>query len=52
MDDVPELQTVRLRHPGGDMDVDVRLDVESQVEEVVVPRTARRLFEDMVYHLG
>ncbi|CAD0093659.1 unnamed protein product [Aureobasidium mustum] len=50
--DMPELETVRLRHPGGDMDVDVRLDAESQVEEVVVFRTARRLFEGKVYYLG
>ena len=52
MNDVPELETVRLRHPGGDMDVDVRLDAKSQVEEVVVFRTARRLFEGKVYYLG
>ena len=52
MSDVPDLETVRLRHPGGDMDVDVRLDAKSQVEEVVVFRTARRLFEGKVYYLG
>jgi 2-methylaconitate cis-trans-isomerase PrpF len=52
MDVVPELETVRLRHPGGDMDVDVRLDDKSQVEEAIVFRTARRLFEGKVYYLG
>jgi 2-methylaconitate cis-trans-isomerase PrpF len=52
MDVVPGLETVRLRHPGGDMDVDVRLDVKGQVEEAVVFRTARRLFEGKVYYLG
>ncbi|CAD0083811.1 unnamed protein product [Aureobasidium vineae] len=52
LDNVSELETVRLRHPGGDMDVDVRLDAKSQVEEVIVFRTARRLFEGKVYYLG
>ncbi|KAI4744931.1 hypothetical protein E4T50_04697 [Aureobasidium sp. EXF-12298] len=51
-DEVPEVKTVRLRHPGGDMDVDVRVDTNDQVEEVVVFRTARRLFEGKVYYLG
>ncbi|KAH0363265.1 hypothetical protein KCU65_g7498, partial [Aureobasidium melanogenum] len=51
-DDVPGIETVHLRHPGGDMDVDVRVDTKSQVEEVVVFRTARRLFEGKVYYLG
>ncbi|KAK5999889.1 hypothetical protein QM012_004977 [Aureobasidium pullulans] len=50
--DAPEIETVRLRHPGGDMDVDVRTDAKDQVEEVVVFRTARRLFEGKVYYLG
>ncbi|KAI5196086.1 hypothetical protein E4T38_08672 [Aureobasidium subglaciale] len=52
LDNVPALETVRLRHPGGDMDVDVRLDAKEQVEEVIVFRTARRLFEGKVYYLG
>ncbi|KAG9965728.1 hypothetical protein KCU61_g1373, partial [Aureobasidium melanogenum] len=51
-DDAPRIETVRLRHPGGDMDVDVRVDTNNQVEEVVVFRTARRLFEGKVYYLG
>lgn len=50
--DTPEVETVRLRHPGGDMEVDVCLDAEKQVEEVAVFRTARRLFEGKVYYLG
>jgi len=42
---------VSLRHPGGDMDVDVLLNGEDQAEEVTVFRTARRLFEGTVYYL-
>jgi 2-methylaconitate cis-trans-isomerase PrpF len=45
------LNRVNLRHPGGDMDVDVLLDGEEQAEEVTVFRTARRLFEGTVYYL-
>lgn len=46
------LEQIKLRHPGGDMDVDVRLGAEGQAEEVTVFRTARRLFEGTVYYLG
>lgn len=45
------LNRVNLRHPGGDMDVDVLLDGDSQADEVTVFRTARRLFEGTVYYL-
>lgn len=50
-------ETVKLRHPGGDMDVEVRLGtggVQDQdvVEEVTVFRTARRLFEGNVCFLA
>ncbi|THY29744.1 hypothetical protein D6D01_03454 [Aureobasidium pullulans] len=51
-DEKPDVETVRLRHPGGDMEVNVRLDADKQVEEVAVFRTARRLFEGKVYYLG
>lgn len=42
---------VKLRHPGGDMDVDVLLNGNDQADEVTVFRTARRLFEGTVYYL-
>ena len=45
------LNRVNIRHPGGDMDVDVLLDGENQAAEVTVFRTARRLFEGTVYYL-
>ncbi|KAK4506534.1 hypothetical protein PRZ48_000266 [Zasmidium cellare] len=45
------IQTVPLRHTGGDMDVDVRLSGNGSIEDVTVFRTARRLFEDKVYYL-
>jgi 2-methylaconitate cis-trans-isomerase PrpF len=45
------LNRVNLRHPGGDMDVDVLLNGENQADEVTVFRTARRLFEGTVYYL-
>ena len=45
------LDSIRLLHPGGDMEVDVLLDSEQQAEEVTVFRTARRLFEGTVYYL-
>jgi len=44
-------QCVPLRHPGGDMDVDVRLSLDGSVHDVTVFRTARRLFEGRVYYL-
>lgn len=45
------LNRVNIRHPGGDMDVDVLLGGDNQAEEVTVFRTARRLFEGTVYYL-
>jgi 2-methylaconitate cis-trans-isomerase PrpF len=45
------LNRVNLRHPGGDMDVDVLLNGDNQADEVTVFRTARRLFEGTVYYL-
>ncbi|CZT23383.1 related to DUF453 domain protein [Ramularia collo-cygni] len=45
------VEKVHLRHPGGDMDVDVHLSGEGEVEGVAVFRTARRLFEGKVYYL-
>ena len=45
------LDSIKLLHPGGDMEVDVLLDAEQQAEEVTVFRTARRLFEGTVYYL-
>jgi 2-methylaconitate cis-trans-isomerase PrpF len=45
------LNRINLRHPGGDMDVDVLLNGENQADEVTVFRTARRLFEGTVYYL-
>lgn len=42
---------VILRHPGGEMDVDVQLNDAQEAEEVTVFRTARRLFEGTVYYL-
>ena len=45
------LNRVNIRHPGGDMDVDVLLDGNNQAEDVTVFRTARRLFEGTVYYL-
>jgi len=45
------LDSIKLVHPGGDMEVDVLLDSEQQAEEVTVFRTARRLFEGTVYYL-
>jgi 2-methylaconitate cis-trans-isomerase PrpF len=45
------LNSIKLLHPGGDMEVDVLLDGEHQAEEVTVFRTARRLFEGTVYYL-
>jgi len=50
-------ETVKLRHPGGDMDVEVRLGTggvqdQDTVEEVTVFRTARRLFEGNVCFLA
>jgi 2-methylaconitate cis-trans-isomerase PrpF len=45
------LNRVNIRHPGGDMDVDVLLNGENKAEEVTVFRTARRLFEGTVYYL-
>lgn len=47
-----DLEQIKLRHPGGDMDVDVRLGTDGEAEEVTVFRTARRLFEGTVYYLG
>lgn len=43
---------VTLRHPGGDMDVDVCLGKDMEVEDVTVFRTARRLMEGRVYYLA
>lgn len=48
--DIP-MQTVPLRHSGGDMDVDVRLTGEGSIEDVTVFRTARKLFEGHVHYL-
>lgn len=45
------LNRVNLRHPGGDMDVDVLLNTEGEADDVTVFRTARRLFEGKVYYL-
>lgn len=45
------LQSVPLRHSGGDMDVDVRLGWDRNIEDVTVFRTARRLFEGKVHYL-
>lgn len=45
------VEKVRLRHPGGDMDVDVHLSGDGEIEGVAVFRTARRLFEGKVYYL-
>lgn len=45
------LQTVPLRHAGGDMDVAARLSNDGSIETVTVFRTARRLFEGKVYYL-
>jgi 2-methylaconitate cis-trans-isomerase PrpF len=42
------VETVRLGDAGGDMDVDVRISAEEHVEEVMVFRTTRRLFEGKV----
>lgn len=44
-------ERVAIRHTGGDMDVDVSLDMYNRAEEVTVFRTARRLFEGTVYYL-
>lgn len=44
-------ERVAIRHPGGDMDVDVSLDEYNHAEAVTVFRTARRLFEGTVYYL-
>ncbi|KAM0719974.1 hypothetical protein Q7P37_004109 [Cladosporium fusiforme] len=44
-------ERVAIRHPGGDMDVDVSLDTYNHAEAVTVFRTARRLFEGTVYYL-
>lgn len=46
------VQTVGIRHAGGDMDVDVQVNsVDGTVEDVTVFRAVRRLFEGRVYYL-
>lgn len=48
---IPGVEEIKLRHPGGEMDVKVNLSPNGQVDGVAVFRTARRLFEGTVYYL-
>lgn len=45
------IETVRLRHSGGDMEIDVHMGAAGSVERAVVSRTARRLFDGKVFYL-